>query len=72
MTVAEMIAALNAFPQEARLIVDGYEGGYDDAQPPRECPININVNPQDYYGDHDDADEEDPDEIAVLISRRAD
>jgi len=30
MTVAELIAILSTWPPKARVVVDGYEGGYDD------------------------------------------
>ena len=30
MTVAELIAKLQGMPQEARVVIDGYEGGLDD------------------------------------------
>lgn len=30
MTVAELIALLRQYPDDARVVVEGYEGGYDD------------------------------------------
>jgi hypothetical protein len=30
MTVAELIEKLRAMPQDMRVVVDGYEGGFDD------------------------------------------
>lgn len=34
MTVRDLIAALQAFPPDAEVMVDGYEGGYDYPYPP--------------------------------------
>lgn len=31
-TVAQLIEALKAFPPDMRVIVDGYEGGFDDVE----------------------------------------
>jgi hypothetical protein len=68
MTVAELIAVLQQLPQDARVIVSGYEGGYHDvggADPER---IILNVNAQGYYGPHDTAPEgDDRAEIAYEI-----
>lgn len=53
MTVAELIEALKAMPQDARVLVDGYEGGYqglyiETEQVYRQGPVAW------YYGPWDD------------------
>jgi hypothetical protein len=35
MTVGELIAKLQEFPSEMRVLVDGYEMGFDNPYPPR-------------------------------------
>lgn len=34
-TVAQLIEALKAFPPETRVIVEGYEGGFDNVATPK-------------------------------------
>jgi hypothetical protein len=54
MTVNELIEALNHYPGDMRVLVPGYEGGYDDAGLKTE-EIVFNVNDKDtwYYGPHE-------------------
>ncbi len=69
MTVAELIEKLQTlYPGNARVILHGYEGGYEDISDVVSKPIMLNVNEAWYYGDHDDPkDKQQPDEIAFLI-----
>lgn len=69
MTVAELIARLSEFPAESRVIVNGYEGGYEDVVTAEELPIVLNVNKENYYGPHDDVTSRNgpADEVAILI-----
>jgi hypothetical protein len=68
MTVRELIELLQKLPQNARVIVQGYEDGYNDIGDAQAIPIKINVNEEWYYGNHDDPRIGDtPDEIAILI-----
>ena len=67
-TVAKLIEALSKFPQEMRVIVSGYEGGYCDVGLPSIRSIELNVNEAWYYGPHDDSDEK-IDEEAVFIPK---
>lgn len=55
MTVGEMIAALKAFDPSLRIVSDGYEGGYHDCEGASEILLALNVHPEWYYGDHDEA-----------------
>lgn len=75
MTVSELIEALRKEPQDARVVVDGYEGGVDDANSIRQLRIRVNATKHvGYWGDHEDIhpdDTEEPfDEIAVRIGKR--
>jgi hypothetical protein len=72
MTVAELIVLLQQAPdQGARVIVEGYEGGYNDVGSAPLRAIRLNVHTVAWYGPHDDADADGAgaDEIAVFISK---
>lgn len=77
MTVDELIKALMTFPPETRVVVRGYEGGYDDIPPPLDL-IQIGPTPgftDDRNGvwgrweDADCAEQGAPTHSAVLIPR---
>ena len=55
MNVQQLIEELQKYPPEMRVIVDGYEGGYSDCNPPESTRIRLNVHEEDkwYYGRHD-------------------
>ena len=57
MTVGELIAKLQAMPQDARVVVDGYEGGVDDAADPELVEVAVNVNSSTWLGDHEIVDD---------------
>ena len=56
MNVQQLIEELQKYPPEMRVIVDGYEGGYNDCKPPKSTRIRLNVHDEDdwSYGRHDD------------------
>jgi molybdopterin biosynthesis enzyme len=66
-TVAELIAALRQFPPETRVMVDGYEAGYDDPVTPH--LITVAVLPKNEESTVYGAYEEGRDFPAVLIAR---
>jgi hypothetical protein len=56
-TVGDLVELLLRLPPETRVMVSGYEGGYDDANSnPEITKIALNVNGPWYYGPHDSAD----------------
>lgn len=67
MNVAEYIKLLQALPQDARVVRDGYEDGVDDAQGPERIRIALNVNSKWYYGDHEQRPEGEGDADAVVL-----
>lgn len=72
MRVKDLITRLGEYNPEARVIVHGYEGGFDDVTMISLLRIKLNVNPPDsgYFGVHDTADyEEKEDETAILLGR---
>ena len=71
MTVAEIIEMLKSYAPETRVVVQGYEDGYDDIASVRLVAIKTNANPEWYYGQHGDAgDGVDGVEQAVLLFSR--
>jgi hypothetical protein len=58
MNVQQLIEELQKHPPEMRVIVNGYEGGYEDLASPHQKSIRLNVHAPDkwYYGQHDDED----------------
>jgi hypothetical protein len=54
MTVKELIEKLSELDQELHVFIPGYEGGYNYAEISEVKNICLNVNPEDYYGPHDD------------------
>ena len=68
MTVGELIEALSAYPSDARVVVDGYEGGYCDPIV-RAVPVVLD-QPYAWGGPHSEAYEYvDDATLCVLVSR---
>jgi len=66
MTVKQLIQALSKIEdQEVRVMVSGYEGGYNDIMNINPAPIDIalDVNEQWYYGSHEKAEDIDRDKV---------
>lgn len=60
MTVSELIEKLKLLPQDARVIVSGYEGGLTELDPvsPKLALVHLNVEQSDYCGEHERCDQE--------------
>lgn len=58
MTVDEMINVLKGYPGDLRVVVNGYEDGYDDLSPGQisVAPIALNTGVHDWQGRHGEAD----------------
>ena len=54
MTVAELVRILAGHPAELRVVVNGYEGGYDDLSPSQVAvePIALDTGVHDWEGRH--------------------
>lgn len=68
MKVSELIAELQKYDPDARVVIDGYEGGVGDLDRVTTLPVNLNVNTAFYYGEHEEAHGE-ADEVAVYLPR---
>ena len=56
MTVKELVELLGKYPEDLRVVVNGYEDGYDDLSLERISIIKIQLNTQihDWEGQHSD------------------
>ena len=54
MNVRDMIDLLGSFPEDMRVVVNGYEQGYDDLSPEQisVVPITLNTGEHDWDGQH--------------------
>ena len=59
MTVSELIKMLRAHPGDLRVVVNGYEYGYDDLSPRQisNVRITLNTGTQEWEGRHGEADD---------------
>ena len=53
MNVKQLIEALADMPQDAMVVVDGYEGGVTEPDPPQLVHVRLNVNTEDWMGEHE-------------------
>lgn len=53
MKIKDLIEILSQFNPETRVIVAGYEGGFNDLTSIKPIQIKLNVNKKWYYGAHD-------------------
>jgi hypothetical protein len=60
MTVGQLIEKLQACDPELMVVVNGYEGGVNEAENAAQVKIRSNVNTKWYYGTHDVICNEDP------------
>ena len=74
LTVEELIAVLGEYPRDMRVVVNGYEDGYDDLSPNRirVTTIALNVGTQEYVGVHGHPTEAKPDTpvVEALVLQR--
>lgn len=71
MTVGELIRHLSGFPKDMLVVVDGYEGGFDDPSPPRKVPVRDELgreksDPHSHYDGRYELDPDGPIEAVVV------
>ena len=75
MNISELIQVLKEYPSDMRVVVNGYECGYDDLSPDQVSVTKISLNAGKYsyegkhgelYGDSDDGDESEVADAVVL------
>lgn len=73
MKVRELIDVLKNHDPEMRVVVRGYEAGYDDVGRTIEVKLCLNVHKEWYYGRHDymcerfEGEEEHQQEVCVIL-----
>ncbi len=55
MNVNQLIKRLQMYPPDLRVVVRGYEGGYDDVNNFEQLKIVLDYHSEWYYGKHEDA-----------------
>ena len=73
MKIRDLIAALSQFDPEQRVIVHGWEGGFDDIGSVQTLGILVDEEKNTkYFGPHSDAalKERKPDEVAILLAKK--
>jgi hypothetical protein len=68
MKVSKLIALLQDMPQDARVVVDGYEGGADYLEEVRQVGLALNTGGA-YEGQHDVRDFDCGNENVVYLPR---
>lgn len=78
MTVKELAELLKKYPDDLRVVVNGYEDGYDDISPERisATKIELDAGKHDWEGQHgdplhDDESANDPKIVEALVFHRA-
>jgi hypothetical protein len=56
-TIKELIEKLQQFPPETRVVVAGYEDGFNDIAWVDGLDIALNVHTEDYYGAHENPED---------------
>ena len=64
MTVAELIQKLQTFPRETKVVIRGYEDGYNDILQLKKVKIKSKVDAHWYDGEYEDSN--DTDAIAAI------
>lgn len=72
MNVKDLIRLLANYSPDMRVVVNGYEDGYDDLTPGRLTVVKIalNTGDQEWEGQHWDADDSTVDVVDALVLRR--
>jgi hypothetical protein len=59
MTASELIKLLQEFPPDTKIVVRGYEDGYNDILKLRQVKIKYNPDASWYYGEYSDSEKAD-------------
>ncbi|MGI6240490.1 MAG: hypothetical protein ACOYJW_00950 [Candidatus Omnitrophota bacterium] len=70
MKVKELIEKLKALPAEARVLVQGYEDGFDNVVAVKEISVAKRADAADYNGEYEESDQNAETAAAILGNRR--
>jgi hypothetical protein len=65
MTKAELIEALNEYPDDIMIVIPGHEGGRKEVEWAEGIKLKLNVNTVWYYGPHEEESDGDTDAIYI-------
>ena len=71
MNVRELIEVLSQYPDDTRVVVDGYEDGYDDLSPEQITPVKIALNTGQHRWEGKHGDPDDPTDGTNLVEALA-
>lgn len=73
MTVSQLLEVLQTHPGDLRVVVNGYEEGFDDLSPDQISLVHITLNTgvEDWQGQHGEADENPADAAATVTTVHA-
>lgn len=69
MTIKELKEKINSYPDDLRVLVDGYEGGFSEISEVKKTKVKLNIHTESYYGPHEDT--EDADTEVIIIRRES-
>ena len=64
MTIQQLTTLLSQYPPNTRVVVAGYEGGFNDISIQKIIQLNLDANKEWYYGQHE---EDESSEIKALL-----
>lgn len=67
LTVGQLRTVLESYPENARILVEGYEGGFAEIGKIKETKVKLDHNSEDWLGPHDEV--EGADTPAVIFIR---
>lgn len=71
MKVKELIEVLKQQDQDLRVVVDGYEGDFDEVTHIEFIPIKLNKKHKPWMGEFSEVHLDDSDEYAILMPRKS-
>jgi hypothetical protein len=71
MTVRKLIEILKQQDQDLKVVVDGYEGDFDEVTHIEYVPIEYNKDHKPWMGEYREVNLDDSDEYAILLPRKS-
>ena len=65
MTIKELKEVLKSFPDDLRVLVDGYEGGFSEISTVAIVKVELDIHSESFYGPHDDTEKANTDVVVI-------
>lgn len=65
MTIKELKEKLNSYPDNLRVLVDGYESGFSEISEIKKIKVKLNVHTESYYSPHEDTEDADMNVVVI-------